>query len=65
MREVLEWTSLEKYLETFVLALVDKIIGYLLLVGGDMYPMKLVKKQARWPEDHGYKKKEDLEYVEI
>lgn len=40
----------------YVLADVDKITWYLLLVGGGKYSMELVKVRKNWPIYHNYKK---------
>lgn len=38
-------------------SLVDKVTWSSLLVGGDMYPVELVKVRASWPRHHDYKLK--------
>ena len=40
----------------FVLALVDRVTWYLLLVGGDRYSVELVKVRENLPRHHDHKK---------
>lgn len=40
-----------------VQALVDRVMRYLLLVGGSRYPVKLVKVRTSWPRRQGYQTK--------